>query len=300
MRSWLAQHGFALRDALGRFARPLVPSLFNVVVIGVAVSLPLSLYVAVKNLGAVTGQLDAEPQLTLFMAPEASAEEAEAVGARLAKHPAVGKQRFVPKAEALDGLKRNAGMTEIIDNLGRNPLPDAWIVSGRGGDPATLESLRQEAVRWPKVDHAQLDTAWARKLDTAVRVGRAVTLLIAGLLAVALAAVTFNTIRLQILTRREEIEVSKLIGATDGFIRRPFLYFGLFQGIAGGLAACGLVWAALAALQAQVGPALLALAPEGGLLGLALPEAAAVLGVASALGWLGAWLSVTQHLWRIG
>ncbi len=300
MRSWLAQHGFAFRDALGRFARHLVPSVFNIVVIGVAVSLPLGLYVTVKNLGAVTGQLDAEPQLTLFMVPEASAEEAEAVGARLAQHPAVGKQRFVPKTEALDGLKRNAGMTEIIDNLGRNPLPDAWIVSGRGGDPATLESLRQEAVRWPKVDHAQLDTAWARKLDTAVRVGRAVTLLIAGLLAVALAAVTFNTIRLQILTRREEIEVSKLIGATDGFIRRPFLYFGLLQGIAGGLAACGLVWAALAALQAQVGPALLALAPEGGLLGLALPEAAAVLGVASALGWLGAWLSVTQHLWRIG
>lgn len=300
MRTWLSQHGLAAKDALLRFGRHIVPSVFNIVVIGVAVSLPLSLYVTVKNLGAVTGQLDAEPQLTLFMVPEASAEEAEAVGARLAQHPAVGKQRFVPKTEALDGLRRNAGMTEIIDNLGRNPLPDAWIVSGRGGDPATLESLRQEAVRWPKVDHAQLDTAWARKLDTAVRVGRAVTLLIAGLLAVALAAVTFNTIRLQILTRREEIEVSKLIGATDGFIRRPFLYFGLLQGIAGGLAACGLVWAALAALQAQVGPALLALAPEGGLLGLALPEAAAVLGVASALGWLGAWLSVTQHLWRIG
>lgn len=301
MRSWLAQHGFALRDALSRFAHHLVPSVFNIVVIGVAVSLPLGLYVAVKNLGAVTGQLDAEPQLTLFMDPEASAAEAEAIGARLAQHPAVGKHRFVAKAEALDGLKRNAGMTEIVDNLGRNPLPDAWVVSGRSGsDPATLESLRQEAARWPKVDHAQLDTAWARKLDTAVRVGRAVTLLIAGLLAVALAAVTFNTIRLQILTRREEIEVSKLIGATDGFIRRPFLYFGLLQGIAGGLTACGLVWAALAALQAQVGPALLALAPDGGLLGLTTPEAGAVLAVASGLGWLGAWLSVTQHLWRIG
>ncbi|MBX9963634.1 MAG: permease-like cell division protein FtsX [Burkholderiales bacterium] len=300
MRAWLAQHGFALRDALGRFGHHLLPAVFNVVVIGVAVSLPLSLYVAVKNLGAVTGQLDAEPQLTLFMAPDAGPEEAEAVGTRLAQHAAVGKHHFVPKAEALDGLKRNAGMAEIIDNLGRNPLPDAWIVSGRGGDPAALEALRREAAGWPKVDHAQLDTAWARKLDTAVRVGRAVTLLVAGLLAVALAAVTFNTIRLQILTRREEIEVSKLIGATDGFIRRPFLYFGLLQGIVGGLAACGLVWGALATLEAQVGPALLALAPDGGLMGLEAREAAAVLAAASGLGWLGAWLSVTQHLWRIG
>ena len=300
MRSWFAQHGFALRDALGRFGHQLVLAVFNVVVIGVAVSLPLSLYVAVKNLGAVTGQLDAEPQLTLFMTPDATAEEAEAVGARLARHAAVGTHRFVPKAQALDGLKRNAGMAEIIDNLGRNPLPDAWIVGGRGGDPAALEALRREAASWPKVDHAQLDTAWARKLDTAVRVGRSVTLLVAGLLAVALAAVTFNTIRLQILTRREEIEVSKLIGATDGFIRRPFLYFGLLQGAAGGLAACGLVWGALAALEAQVGPALLALAPEGGLMGLQAEETATVLAAAAGLGWLGAWLSVTQHLWRIG
>lgn len=300
MRTWLAQHGLAARDALSRFWRQIVPSLFNVIVIGVALSLPLALYVAIKNLGSVTGQLSSEPQLTLFMEPDATESEAEAIGKRLAAHAAVGGQRFVGKGEALDALKRSAGMAEIVNELGRNPLPDAWVVSGRDSDPAVLERLRAEASRWPKVELAQLDTAWARKLDAALRVGRSVTLLVAGLLAVALAAVTFNTIRLQILTRREEIEVSKLIGATDGFIRRPFLYFGGFQGFAGGVAACALVALALGTLDAQLGETPLAILPEGGLRGLEPGEVGMVLLGASALGWLGAWLSVSQHLWRIG
>lgn len=300
MRTWLSQHGLAARDALLRFGRQFIPSLFNVIVIGVALSLPLALYVAIKNLAPVTGQLSSEPQLTLFMDPDATAAESEAVGKRLQAHPAVGRQRFVEKGEALEALKRSAGMAEVVNELGRNPLPDAWIVSGRDSNPAALEDLRTEATRWPKVEHAQLDTAWARKLDAALRVGRLVTFFFAGLLSVALAAVTFNTIRLQILTRREEIEVSKLIGATDGFIRRPFLYFGGFQGLAGGLTACALVTLALSALEVQLGATQLALMPDGGFRGLELREVGAVLLGASALGWVGAWLSVSQHLWRIG
>jgi cell division transport system permease protein len=300
MRTWLSQHGLAARDALLRFGRQFVPSLFNVIVIGVALSLPLALYVAIKNLAPVTGQLSSEPQLTLFMDPDATAAESEAIGKRLQAHPNVGRQRFVEKGEALEALKRSAGMAEIVNELGRNPLPDAWIVSGRDSNPAALEDLRTEAARWPKVEHAQLDTAWARKLDAALRVGRLVTFFFAGLLSVALAAVTFNTIRLQILTRREEIEVSKLIGATDGFIRRPFLYFGGFQGLAGGLTACALVTLALSALEVQLGATQLALMPDGGFRGLELGEVCAVLLGAGALGWLGAWLSVSQHLWRIG
>jgi cell division transport system permease protein len=300
MRTWLSQHGFAARDALWRFGRQFFPTLLNVIVIGVALSLPLALYVAIKNVAPVTGQLSSEPQLTLFMDPDATAAESEAIGKRLQAHPKVGGQRFVDKGAALEALKRAAGMAEIVNELGRNPLPDAWVVRGRGSNPAALEDLRTEAARWPGVDYAQLDTDWARKLDAAVRVGQAVTLLFAGLLSVALVAVTFNTIRLQILTRREEIEVSKLIGATDGFVRRPFLYFGAIQGLAGGITACALVTLALGVLDVQLAATQLALAPEGGILRLELREVGAVLLGAGALGWLGAWLSVSRHLWRTG
>jgi len=299
MRPWLAQHALAARDASVRFGRQIIPSAFNVIVIGVALALPLSLYIAMKNLGALTTQLDTQPQLTLFMEPDATAEDAGVVGKRLAKHPTVGAQRFVPKDKALEGLKRSAGMSEIVSELGRNPLPDAWIVSPRDHDPAALEALRAEAASWPRIDHAQLDTAWARKLDSAVRVGRAVSLIVAALLAFALSAVTFNTIRLQILTRREEIEVSKLIGATDGFIRRPFLYFGVIQGIGGGLTGCALVGLAVWGLNAYLCSTLLVLSLGGMLSGLEAREALAVLAASGGLGWLGAWLSVTQHLWRI-
>ncbi|MEO8039092.1 MAG: permease-like cell division protein FtsX [Betaproteobacteria bacterium] len=300
MRTLLAQHGLAARDAIARFGGQIIPSTFNVIVIGVALALPLSLYVAMKNLGAVPMPMDAQPQLTLFMEPEATGEDAEVIGKRLAKHAAVGAQRFVSRDQALENLKRSPGMSELIGDLGHNPLPDAWIVSARDHDPAALEALRAEAAKWPRVDLAQLDTAWARKLDSAVRVGRAIALLVAGLLAFALAAVTFNTIRLQILTRREEIEVSKLIGATDGFIRRPFLYFGVIQGIGGGLLACTLVGLAAWGLNVQLGATLLSFAPGGALLGLDAKETMAVLFAAGSLGCLGAWLSVTQHLWRIG
>lgn len=300
MRTWFAQHVHAAKDALLRFGRQIVPSLLNVVVFGVALSLPLALFVAIKNLGTITGQLSSEPQLTLFLEPDATAEETQAIGKLLAAHPKVGRRRLVEKGEALEAMKRNTGMTEIVEELGVNPLPDAWVVSGRNSDPVALEALRTEASGWPKVELAQLDTAWARKLDAALRVGRAVTLLIAILLAIALAAVTFNTIRLQILTRREEIEVSKLIGATDGFIRRPFLYFGGLQGLAGGLAACGLVSLGLHSLEVQFGAGPLAILPGGSLRGLQPDEVGLVLLGATALGWGGAWLSVSQHLWHLG
>ena len=124
----------------------------------------------------------------------------------------------------------------MLDNLKQNPLPDAFVVTARDNRPETLERLRDEAQAWPKVAHVQLDSEWARKLDAALQARPNARWRILGvLLAAALVAVTFNTIRLQILTRRDEIEVSKLIGATNPFIRRPFLWFGALQGLAGGI-----------------------------------------------------------------
>src|SRR5205814_4046414 len=134
-------------------------------------------------------------------------------------------------------------------SLGRNPLPDAFVVTSQS---ESLETLATELAKLPGVAHVQADTLWARRLAALARIGRLGFGLLAALLGAGLFAVTFNTIRLQILTQREEIEVSKLIGATDAFIRRPFYYLGLLQGLAGGAMAVGIVAAALALLNREV------------------------------------------------
>jgi cell division transport system permease protein len=149
------------------------------------------------------------------------------------------------------------------------------------------------------VAHVQLDSDWARKLDAVLRIGRTLAGLLGGLLAAGLVAVTFNTIRLQILTRREEIEVAKLIGATNAFVRRPFLFFGALQGLAGGLAA----WAVVAGGLWLVGRELAGLSALYGaemqLRSVSPSEGLVLLGGAAALGWIGAWLSVSRYLWQV-
>ncbi|MCW5954456.1 MAG: permease-like cell division protein FtsX [Propionibacteriaceae bacterium] len=299
VQSWGIQQGRAFRDSLGRFVHQPVGSLLNVLVIGVTLALPVALHVGIRNLDVVSRDLAADPQLTVFVDLEANPAEVEAVGRQLREHPAVTDVRFVSKAKALEDLKRTAGLADIVEEIGRNPLPDAFVVEGRAGDPDSLEGLRAEAAKWPSVDHAQLDTDWARQLQALLRMARTVTILVAGLLGVALVAATFNTIRLQLLTRREEIQISKLIGATDAFVRRPFLHFGALLGIAGGLLAWALVIGAAYALQRELGPLIATLLPEGQLRPLTLEEGGLLVAAAGILGWLGAWFSVAQHLGRI-
>jgi cell division transport system permease protein len=165
--------------------------------------------------------------------------------------------------------------------------------------PETLERLRGEAATWTKVAHVQLDSEWARKLDAALRLGRTAVGILGVLMAAALVAVTFNTIRLQILTRHEEIEVSKLIGATNPFIRRPFLWFGALQGLAGGLAAWVIVELAVYLLNRDLAGLAALYSASFRLPGLSREDAGSLLGFSALLGWLGAWLSVTRHLWQI-
>src|SRR6185503_2809995 len=186
------------------------------------------------------------------------------------------------------------------DSLPQNPLPDAFVVLPRDRAPEVMEKLRDEQAAWPGVTHVQLDTAWARRLEAGLKLARLAVGLLATLFAFALVAVTFNTIRLQILTRREEIEVSKLIGATNPFIRRPFLWFGALQGLAGGVAAWIIVSLAVYLLNRDLAGLAALYSASFRLPGLSLEDAGSLLGFSALLGWLGAWLSVTRHLWQIG
>jgi cell division transport system permease protein len=297
--NWLLMHLDTLRESMARLARHPVAAALNVIVIGIALSLPAGFYLGLNNLQTFSRQLSSDPQISIFMAVDATPAEVQATEQRLKSSDEIGRVEFIARDRALARLKRSAGMADVLANLAHNPLPDAFVVTVRNNDPATLQALHDQAQKWPRVEHVQLDAEWARRLDAVLSVGRMLVSLLAVLLAVALVAVTFNTIRLQILTRRDEIEVSKLIGATNPFIRRPFLYFGMLQGLAGGFAALAIVAAAIAALNIQ-------LADLSALYGISfqlewpgLRDTLALLVFSGLLGWLGAWLSVSRHLRHI-
>jgi len=211
----------------------------------------------------------------------------------------VREVRFVPREQALQELQATEGLREVIAALNRNPLPDAFVLRPKAADAASLEALAHELRALPAVAHVQVDSAWARRLAALAGTARLAIALLAALLAFGLVAITFNTIRLQILTQRAEIEISKLIGATDAFIRRPFFYLGALQGLAGGALALTILCGSLAALN--VGVAELAASYGSGfrLAFLAPGDALAVVLFSAGLGWFGAYLSVSRYLLEI-
>ena len=296
MRAWFQHHRLSLAQTSARLGRSPFATLLNVVAIGVALALPFAVYCLLANLESLSHKITFEPQLTVFLAREASKADVTALEARLKGARGVRAVRFISRDAALADLGRSGGLNEVIASLPQNPLPDAFVVTLAASDPATAERLEVEFKSFPKVAHVQADSAWVKRLDALLRLGRTGVVLLSGLLGIALVAVTFNTIRLQILTQRDEIELCRLIGATHAYIRRPFFYLGSLLGFLGGLAALGIVVAGLAFLNRDlVGIAQL----YGSDLRLALPspqEMGVVLAAAAALGWLGAYLSVSRHL----
>lgn len=285
MNTWLRHHAHALGRAWRRVG------LLNVLVIGVALALPAGGYALIESLRTVSGRLAFDPQISVFL--DAKRADAESVGAALRHDGRISRVRFVPRDQALKELGSVQGLSDLVAALGRNPLPDVFVVTAR---EESIEPLAVDLAKLPGVAHVQADALWARRLGSMARVARLGVWLLAGLLGVALVAVTFNTIRLQILTQRDEIEVSKLIGATDAFIRRPFYYAGLLQGVAGGLLALAIVATALALLDGQVRSLAQSYGSDFRFRFLSPPDAAAVVAFAGVLGWLGAQLSVGRHL----
>jgi cell division transport system permease protein len=295
----LLEHLRVLRHTLQRLLLTPNASLLNILIIGIALSLPVGGYVLLKSVQALGAQISGTPQLSVFLALGTNNADIERIGDKLKQHAAIKRIEFVPRALALKKLQQSSGLSDVIGGLSQNPLPDAFIIYPKDDNVTALEALRDELKTWARFEHVQLDSAWIHKLETLLNFGRTSVAILAALLSFALIAITFNTIRLQILTRREEIEVSKLIGATDAFIRRPFLYFGLTQGLLGGIAAWLLVAASLQLLNYQVGTLSQLYASNFSLQHLSFGDSLTLLGFSAYLGWLGAWFSVSQHLWQI-
>jgi cell division transport system permease protein len=281
--AWLRQHAQAFSAGMRKL------SVLNAVVIGIALSLPAGGYALIESLRPAGASLALEPRISLFLGPQAKRAEAEALGARLRADRRIASVRFVPREEALKEMSSVQGLSEVIGALGRNPLPDAFVVTSR-------EDISGELAKLPGVAHVQADAVWARRLAAAAAIAQLGVALLAALLGAALVAVTFNTIRLQILTQRDEIEVAKLLGATDAFIGRPFYYLGFLQGTVGGLFALAIVAAALAMLNSEVRVLADSYGSSFRFGFLQGRDALAVVLAAGLLGWLGAQLSVSRHL----
>ena len=297
MSAWLAQHGRALLWALRRLTVAPLSTLLSLLAISVALALPAGGQLLLRNGLQIAKSGAATPELSLFMSVDADRKAVEAIALRLKHQEALKEFRLVARGETLARFQARPGFAEVISALPGNPFPDAYVAVPRDDlSAAALEKLRAEFSHWPKVEQVQLDSAWARRLDALLHLGRIGVALLALILGLGLVAITFTTIRLQVLTQLSEIEVSRLLGATDAFIGRPFYYFGTLQGLAGGAGAWLIVAAVAMAMRAPLEE--LAGLYEGGatLQSLTATDVAMLLGFATALGWLGTALSLGRHL----
>ncbi|MDX9885831.1 permease-like cell division protein FtsX [Thauera sp.] len=295
MMNWFYLHLRAIGHALGRLAGQPLGTLLSALVVGIALSLPGGGYLLLDNVSSLVRGVSGTPEISVFLGVDAGAPDVAAIEQRLKAEPGLASYRFVPRDEGLRQLEA-AGLGDVLGGLKSNPLPDAFVIAPRGEDPAVFAELATRMQAWPKVAHVQLDSAWVERLHALLGLGRSAVLILAGLLGFALVIVTFNTIRLQILTQRQEIAVSRLLGATDPFIRRPFYWFGGLQGALGGLVALGTIGLGVQAL----GPPVARLAQTyGAVFQLSGPDwraALAIVAFAALLGWLGAVISVRRHL----
>ena len=306
---WFREHRFALRDALARVLKMPGSFGFNVLVIALALILPVAGLTVLENVRPVSRELAVEPEISVFLSTDVGREQALALGAELRKAALAGglkaKLVFVSREEALAMMKERAGLSDVVATLGANPLPDAYVLKLANADDANdassterIEKLAASIARVPGVDAVQLDAAWVKRLAALLQLAGNVLWMLAATLCGVVVAVVFNTIRLQVVTQHEEVNVSRLVGATDAFVSRPFYYTGALLGLgAGGLALLGV----LLGLHVLNGPVSGLAGLYGStfrLLPLDTASTALLLGASTTLGLLGAMLSVRHALGR--
>ncbi|MES2017793.1 MAG: permease-like cell division protein FtsX [Pseudomonadota bacterium] len=305
MKSWLRQHRFAIGAALGHLTKAPGSFLFNVLVVAIALTLPFAGLTLLENVRPMSQQLSVDPEISLFVTPATTRDAAQAlagpIAAILKEHKA--KIVFVPREQALASLKAKSGLSDVLESLGENPLPDGYVMKldsfKNAADASAVDAIAARLRALPGVDTVQVDSAWVKRLAALLGVLRLVLLLLAGTLGMVVIAVVFNTIRLQVLTQRDEIAVSKLIGATDQFIHRPFYYTGVLLGLCAGGVALGAVALALRPLNTAIAEFARLYASEFQLVPLNAVQIAALLATSAALGLAGALLSVQRHLARL-
>jgi cell division transport system permease protein len=298
--AWLRHHRQSSADSLLRILDNPVSSILTWLVIGIALALPVSLDVALDNAGRVSSTWDSPAQLSLFLVDGTSQAAAKELIEELSKDPQLAQVQFVSREDALEEFTRVSGFADILENLQENPLPDVVLVEPVDSlSPNEVTALRDEFEAQPLVAEATLDMAWLQRLNSLLELSRRSVLALGGFLIFGVVLILGNTIRLAIESRREEIVIVKLVGGSNAFVRRPFLYSGLWYGVGGGVFAALLVSAGLWFLSAPVEQLAALYGSDFSLRGPGLIGSLNLVLVGGLLGLAGAWLAVSRHLGAI-
>ena len=298
IRAYFSRHAQVLIGSLGRIVHQPFATLMTMGVIAVALALPLFLSLLLQNARTATGNWNEAYDLSVYMDKKAGAARVQSLAKQLRQRGDVAAVRIISAEQALVEFRRDSGFGTALDVLADNPLPDTLVVTPTLGSstPQGTETLKSAIAGMGDVQTVQIDTEWVKRLHAIIDLLRRVVLLTGALLGAGIVLIVSNTIRLDILNRRAEIEVMKLVGASDGFTRRPFLYSGIWYGLGGGLLALMLVVVASAVLARPVAQLAFLYGSTFSLEGLKIATAGAVLGLAIGLSWLGSWLAATRHI----
>lgn len=269
-------------------------------VIAVAMCLPSLFYLGVDNLSKLTEQMKSETEISLFLKLDATPDNISEIDAVLAKNIAISEYHLVTKDEAWQQLQAksrdNQNISSAIEQLGKNPLPDAFFIQAKSTDPETLETLKNTLQSIPGVEQAVLNADWAKRLATLLSIGKKLIFFITVLLAIVLLVIIGNTVRMQILSQKDEIQVSYLIGATNSFIRIPFLYAGILYGLLGGLLSVLMIAGIIQTFNFSVMEISKLYSSDFSLDLLNINLYLAIIGLAVTIGWLGSYLAVTRAI----
>ena len=298
MKQWLERHVQTFVGSLGRLWQHPFSTLLTVLVIGIALALPACLHVLVQNVRAASGGWSNALDISVYMKPAATLEQAKQAAERVRKRRDVEDVKLVEADDALEEFRRSSGFGEALDALKDNPLPHALVVrpAAEFREASQVEGLTEELRKIDHVDLVQLDTAWVSRFNAILDVVRRVVLLAAGLFALGILVIVGNTIRLDIENRRDEIEVTKLVGGSDAFVRRPFLYSGVWYGLGGALIAWLIVIVVISVLGQPVQRIAGLYGSTFELNGLGLEGTGVLLLGGVVLGWLGSFIAATREL----
>lgn len=301
LRSYFGHHLRASIATLGRLYTQPVATMMTVTVIAIALALPVGMYISLINIGQLSSGWDGSTQISLFLHTNVSQDDAQKLMQRLEKHKDIKTIELIDKETGLEQFKEISGFGDALKYLDSNPLPIVLVIHPKmqANEPDRTTSLVDELGKSPLVELAQLDVQWVKRLYTFLEIANRGILVISSMLAIAVLLVIGNTIRLDIQNRREEIEVSKLIGASDAFIRRPFLYTGLWYGIFGGVLAWLITLISLILMEAPIHKLALLYQSDFRLNGLGFSNTLMLILISCLLGLTGSWLAVSRHLKEI-
>lgn len=297
---WFSRHMGVAIGSLGRLVRHPLSSLMIVLVIAVTLALPAAVNLVVKNARSISGSWDNALDFSIFLKQETDEEAAAGLARLIEQRADVESVAFISATRALADFKELSGFGAALDQLPDNPLPHTLVVRpGAGNTSASLILLQEELGNLPETEHVQVDTEWVQRFHAILDIVRQAIAIGAALLGIAIVVIIGNTIRLDIENRRDEIEVTKLIGASNAFVRRPFLWTGFWYGLAGGLLALALVYYGLFLLQGPVARLAGLYQANIAIASMSLEEAAAIIGVGVFLGLFGSWFTTARHMRRI-